>query len=152
MFLAVPFQTLNEEMVLRALLLTVLAHFMKVRFLVSIAVAGFFTSAHFVLYRFGSPQTSLSVQALTSLFLVGFAFNEFFLASGSIAVPWAIHLGWNLTRFGNDWIGQGRNETLPQGTDFNLIEGNPWVVILAAVLALIAAAVRYRLPPYRLWR
>lgn len=38
-FLAVPFQTLNEETVLRALLLTVLARFMKVRLLVSIVSA-----------------------------------------------------------------------------------------------------------------
>jgi membrane protease YdiL (CAAX protease family) len=105
MVLAIPFQTLNEEMVLRALLLTTLTQILKVRFLLSIAVAGVFTLLHFVLYRFGPPQTALSVQALTALLLVGFAFNEFFLVTGSIAVPWAIHLGWNLTRFGIDWNG-----------------------------------------------
>jgi len=148
-FLAIPFQTLNEEMVLRALLLTALAHILKVRFLVSIVVAGFFTLVHFVLYRFGPPQTSLSVQALTALLLMGFAFNEFFLATGSIAVPWAIHLGWNLTRFGNNWIGQGPSGTLQQGPDFNLIEGNPEVIALVAALALIASSARFRLLPYR---
>ena len=145
MLLAIPFQTLNEEMVLRALLLTALAHILKVRFLLSVAVGGFFASLHFVLYRFGPPHATLSVQALTTLLLVGFALNELFLATGSIAGPWAIHFGWNLTRFGNDWVGESSPGMIPQGADFNLIEGNPWVIALAVALALVVSVARPRL-------
>jgi hypothetical protein len=108
-------------------------------------MAGVFALGHFVLYRFEPPYTALSVQALTTLLLAGFAFNEFFLATGSIAVPWAIHLGWNLTRLGRDWVGLGLPGVLEEGPDFNLIEGNPWVMVLAAGLALVASAARFRL-------
>lgn len=100
-YLAVPFQTLNEEMVLRAFLLTGLAHFMRVGLPASIGVAVLFTGLHFLLYRFGPPHIGLSLQALITLLLVGVACNEFFLATGSIAIPYGVHLGWNLTRFGN---------------------------------------------------
>jgi membrane protease YdiL (CAAX protease family) len=144
MYLAVPFQTLNEEMVLRALLLTSLAQIVNVRLLVSATVAAVFVALHFVLYRFGPPHALLSVQALATLLLAGLAFNEFFLARGNIAVPFAIHLGWNLTRFGNDWIEQSSGDPLPQGTDFNLIEGNSKVIALAMGLSLVALATRFR--------
>jgi membrane protease YdiL (CAAX protease family) len=150
MFLAIPFQVLNEEMVLRALLLTALSQILKPGLFVSMAVAGCFMMAHFVLYKFGPPHAELSVQALTALFLVGFALNELFLATGSIAVPWAIHFGWNLTRFGNDW--QGTPGILEPGRDFNLIEGNPWVTALAVGLALLVSAARLRLFPHPIWR
>ena len=137
MCLAVPFQTLNEEMVLRALLLSALAQIVNARLLVIATVASVFVVLHFVLYRFGPPHAALSVQALATLFLAGLAFNELFLATGSIAVPFAIHLGWNLTRFGNDWIEQGSSKPLPQGLDFNLIEGDWRVTGLAVALVLI---------------
>lgn len=65
------------------------------------------------------------------------------MATGSIAVPWAIHFGWNLTRFGTYWVGLVPLDVLEEGPDFNLIEGNPWVMVLAAGLALIALAVRF---------
>jgi membrane protease YdiL (CAAX protease family) len=144
--LATPFQTLNEEMVLRAMLLTALARIVKARLLISLSVATLFTVLHFALYRFGPPHVALSFQALTTLLLVGLAFNELFLATGSIAIPYGIHLGWNLTRFGEDFVEPGGY--LGVGQDFNLIEGNSCVVALAAVLALIALAARARLSAY----
>ena len=150
MFLATPFQTLNEEMVFRALLLTVLGRLLKARLLLSAAVAGFFALLHFALYRFGAPHTTLSAQALTTLFLVGFGLNELFIATGSIAGPWAIHCGWNLTRFGNGWVGKFTPGALPQGADFNLIEGNPWVIAFAVALALAASLARFRLAAHPL--
>jgi membrane protease YdiL (CAAX protease family) len=142
-YLAVPFQTLNEEVVLRAMLLTALARIVKVRLASSITVAALFTVLHFVLYRFGPPHAALSMHALATLLLVGLAFNEFFLATGSIAIPYGIHLGWNFTRFGNDWIEQGSTDQLPQGLDFNLIEGDSRVTALAVALVLIALAARF---------
>lgn len=143
-YFAVPSQTLNEEMVLRAFLLTGLARFVPVRLPVSLAAAVFFTGLHCLLYRFGPPHTLLSIQALTTLFLGGVACNEFFIATGSIAIPYGIHLGWNLTRFGNDWINQRAGTPLEQGTDFNLIEGDARILAVAVALALIALVPRFR--------
>jgi hypothetical protein len=143
-FLAVPFQTLDEEMVLRAFLLSGLAHFIRVRLPASIGVAVLFTGLHFSLYRFGPPHIVLSIQALVTLLLVGVACNEFFLATGSIAIPYGIHLGWNLTRFGNGWIHQYAGNSLEPGTDFNLIEGDPRILVVVVGLALMASIVRFR--------
>lgn len=142
-YLALPFQSLNEEMVLRALLLTALAHIMNVRLATSITVAALFTGLHFALYRLGPFHIALSIQALTTLLLVGLAFNELFLATGSIAIPYGIHLGWNLTRFGNDWIDQGSTGLLQPGVDFNLIEGEFRIMALGVALALAALAARF---------
>jgi hypothetical protein len=128
-----------------SLLLTVLAHTLRVRFLLTIAVAGIFALLHFIFYELGPAHTMLSGQALTTLLFVGVALNKLFLATGSIAFPWAIHFGWNLTRFGNAWIGQSSPKALPQGSDFNMIEGNPWVIALAVALALVARVTRSRL-------
>lgn len=137
-YLAVPFQTLNEEMVLRAFLLTSLARLVNRPIAVSAGVAAIFAALHFVLYRFGPPNTGLSIEALTTLFLVSMALNQLFFRTGNIAVPCGVHLGWNLTRFGNDWIAQSSGIFLADGRDFNLIEGNTIILALAATLLVLA--------------
>jgi hypothetical protein len=98
-----------------------------------------FAVLHFLLYRFGPPNTVLSIRALTTLFLVALALNQFFLTTGSIAIPLGVHFGWNFTRFGNDWISQNSGVLLPDGVDFNLIEGN--FIVVAFVVGLVALAV-----------
>jgi hypothetical protein len=137
-YLATPFQALNEEMVLRAFLLTIFMRLLKRPIVVSLVVAALFTVLHFLLYRFGPPNTALSFKALTTLFLVALALNQFFFTTGNIAIPFGIHLGWNFTRFSNDWIAQSSGGNLPDGMDFNLIEGNFMVVAFAAVLVVVA--------------
>ncbi len=146
-FLAVPFQTLNEEMVLRALLLTVLARVMTVRLTASAATAFVFVALHFLLYWSRPPHTVLAVPALATLFLIGLVLNESFLATRSIAIPFGIHLGWNFTRFGNDWVQQDSGDYLEQGMGFNMIESNPLIVVMAIALALLAVLARVR--PWR---
>lgn len=143
-FLATPFQVLNEEMILRAFLLVLLMRLVKRPLAASVVTAGLAAGVHFLLYRFGPPRAALSIGALTTLFLVALALNQFFFSSGNIAVPFGIHLGWNFTRFGHDWIAQSSGENLPEGMDFNLIEGNIAVMALAAIL-LLAAVVANRL-------
>ena len=137
-YLATPFQVLNEEMVLRAVLLTILARLVDRKVVVSVSVATVFAAAHFLLCRFGPPRTALSINALTTLFLVGVALNQFFFTTGNIAIPFGIHLGWNFTRFGSHWVGQTSGLDLPVGMDFNLIEGNFIVIALAAILLVLA--------------
>jgi hypothetical protein len=137
-YLATPFQVLNEEMMVRAFLITFLMRLVRRPMAVSLMVAAMVAFAHFLLYRFGPPKTALSFEALATLFLVALALNQFFFTTGNIAVPFGIHLGWNLTRFGTDWIAQTSGGSLPGGMDFNLIEGNSLVIALGAILLLLA--------------
>ncbi len=143
-YLAVPFQALNEEMVLRALLLTVLARVMTVRLTASAATASVFAALHFLLYWSRAPHTVLAVSTLATLFLIGMVLNESFLVTRSIAIPFGVHLGWNFTRFGNDWVQRGSGNCLEQGMSFNIIEGNSWIMATAFALALLAVAIRVR--------
>jgi len=142
-YLATPFQVLNEEMVIRAFLLTVLIRLIQRPMVVSVVVAVLFAVLHFLLYRFGPPGTALSIGALTTLFLVALALNQFFLTTGSIAIPLGVHFGWNFTRFGNDWISRNSGVLLPDGIDFNLIEGNFIVVAFAVGLVVLAVGTNY---------
>jgi membrane protease YdiL (CAAX protease family) len=144
-YLAVPFQALNEEMVIRAFLLTSLMRVINRPIAVSAAVAAMFAVHHCLLYSFGPPNTALSIEALMTLFLVALALNQFFVTTGNIAIPYGVHLGWNVTRFGNDWISQRSGISLPEGTDFNLIEGNSLVLALAATLLVLAIGVNHLL-------
>ncbi len=137
-YLATPFQVLNEEMVLRAFLLTILMRLVKRPIVVNVVVAAWVAIIHFLLYRFGPANTGLTLEALATLFLVALALNQFFFISGNIAVPFGIHLGWNFTRFGIDWIAQASGDNLPGGTDFNLIEGNFVIITFAAILLVLA--------------
>jgi hypothetical protein len=142
-YLATPFQVLNEEMVIRAFLLTVLIRLVKRPIIVCVVVAALFAVLHFLLYRFGPPNTVLSIKALTTLFLVALALNQFFFTTGNIAVPFGIHFGWNFTRFGNDWVAQSSGIHLPDGIAFNLIEGNFIVVAFAVALVVLAVGTNH---------
>jgi membrane protease YdiL (CAAX protease family) len=137
-YLVTPFQVLNEEMVLRAFLLTILTRLVNRPIAISVAAAALFAVLHFFLYRFGPPNITLSIGALTTLFLMALAMNQFFFTTGNIAIPFGVHMGWNFTQFGSVWIARGSRACLPDGMDFNLIEGNFMVIALATALLALA--------------
>lgn len=130
-------------MLLRALFLTLLARLFSRTNTISLLGAVIFAGTHFLLYRLGPPRQTLSLEALTTVFLFSVALNKFFLTTGNIAVPFGIHLGWNFTRFGNDWVAQSSGINISEGLDFNLIEGNFFVIVLALTLLLLAIATNY---------
>jgi hypothetical protein len=139
------FQVLNEEMLLRALLLISLARLFRSRWAASLLAASVFTLLHYGLYRFGLQQTGLKVEALLTLFFFALSCNALFMSTGTIAAPYALHLGWNLTRFGHEWIATTSGLQLSEAESFNLIEGHPLVLALAIILTVITfASVKFR--------
>lgn len=134
-YLAV-FQALNEEMVLRALLLTWLTRHVSNGTALCVLVAAVFALAHGVYYGLVADESVISTTALMSLFLFGFAGNFIFLESGSIATSYAIHVGWNINRFGQDWTAGTSGFPMHEGLGFNLVEGNSRSLGLALILAL----------------
>ena len=128
------FQALNEEMVLRSLLLTWLGRHVPKPIARCLVVAVVFALAHGVYYGLVADAAPLSTTALLSLFLFGFAGNLLFIESGCIATSYAIHVAWNIKRFGQDWKAEGSGLPMPEGLGFNLVEGNASVICLALIL------------------
>ena len=136
------FQALNEEMVLRALLLTWLSRHVSNPIALCVLIAAVFALAHGVYYALVPGDVILSSSALLSLFLFGFAGNMIFMQSGSIATSYAIHVAWNVNRFGQDWMDASTGLAMPEGLGFNLVEGNISVIVTALMLVLVIWAGR----------
>ncbi len=130
------FQALNEEMVLRALVLTWLGRHVPKPIALCMVVAVVFALAHAVYYGLVAGDPALSTAALLSLFLFGFAGNLIFIESGSIATSYAIHAAWNINHFGQDWTAAASGLSMPEGLGFNLVEGNASVLCLALILVI----------------
>ncbi len=125
------FQVLNDELVMRAALLTlVLSALPHPRFAI-LALAGTFAMLHAALYR-----GEIHGPALVTLFSFGVVANALFLAVRHIAFGLALHYAWNFYRFGASYRLDGR--LLSDAETFNYVEGNPWVVAGSAALAIAA--------------
>lgn len=131
-------QPLNEEIVLRALLLGLTAQVFSNRALLSISAALVFSSAHFVLYYFGALAIPLDIAALATLFFFSLAANALYLSFGHIGFGLALHVAWNWWRFSGDiWVGK---TLINEASSFNLIEGSWPVLLIVAALSLMCLA------------
>jgi membrane protease YdiL (CAAX protease family) len=141
-YLVSPFQTLNEEMVFRGLLLTFLLNTRLTRGPVVILPALIFGLFHWLFFKYNLASENrgeLTLVALFTIILFGIATNALFVKTGSIALPWALHLGWNLNRFGSHIsFVEDPLVKIPEVTTFNLLEGQYSVLFLSLVLALAA--------------
>lgn len=136
-FLAI-FQALNEEIVFRSLLLGLLVRRFGRPLLLSLLASGIFAIAHLGFYGIAHGLW-LAPTALGTLFLFGLATNWLFVRTGHVWFGHALHAGWNLTRFGGDFLGPG-NQVVAEGATFNAIEG-AWSVLGFSAVVLMAAAV-----------
>lgn len=144
------FQSLNEEIILRAILLTLLATLWPATmrasglraWLLPGLAALIFAGLHWVYYNLIS-SIELHFPTLLTLFFVGFALNGYFLRSGHILFGVAIHAGWNLVRFGGQFFSSdpttGVREYIKYAHTFNIFEGSPHLLVASAALALLAA-------------
>jgi hypothetical protein len=97
-----------EEIMLRGVLLTwLLTRFKSKRlsWLIPLGHAAFFSLLHAALY--GMQGDWIGVTPLITLFFFGIICNELFLKSGHIGWGYALHVSWNLTRFGGDYLDAG---------------------------------------------
>lgn len=117
------FQVLNDEIVLRAVLLGTLVRAAGHPKAIVLLTALAFSFGHYVVYRLGAVQVEWP--ALASLFSFGVIANCLFLWSRHIGYGLALHFAWNLLRFDNVYYLAGR--PLSEGATFNYIEGNAWI-------------------------
>lgn len=128
-------QPLNEEIVLRALLLGFFARFFSHRAYLAIIAALVFSGLHLLIYYFGQMDTQLDLSALLTLFFFALAANTLYLTFNHIAFGFMIHLAWNWWRFAGDIFKD--NILLNEAESFNALEGNWLVFLFVAGLTLI---------------
>lgn len=134
------FQALNDELVLRAVVLTIalrrFGHSKRVVVILSIL----FALGHSAAY--GLDGVRISATALISLFAFAVIANALFVRFRHIGYGFALHYAWNLSRFNTDYYVDGR--LLSEGETFNYVEGNASVAVGAVVAMFIVAGVLAR--------
>lgn len=130
------FQALNDEIVVRALLLGLLVRKMKNGHAASFAGAGLLVAGHY-LYYWSNFSVELEPATLVSLMFAMLACNYFFLAAGHIGYSVAFHAGWNLNRF-SGLIRDVNGQRINEGMSFNLFEGRPEIVIFSGLICIVA--------------
>ena len=139
-------QTVNEEIVLGALLLQAATRLgRRVRWItLSMLLAVVFAGLHFVFYA-ARPVTDvnfgvLTIPALIALFGVGVIRNNLILTRGHLAWAWAIHLGWNTVFFAGRFRWAGTATFLDEPERFNHLLGyEPTVAVI--LLGLVVTVV-----------
>jgi len=130
------FQVLNDELVTRAALLTILMRAFTKPKAIILGVSLVFAASHQVFY--GSDGLELAPSALATLFAFGVIANTLFVRFGHIGYGLALHYAWNFWRFNIDYYLDG--ERLSQGATFNYVEGNPWLAAGAVLSASLVFA------------
>lgn len=134
------FYTLNEEIILGAILLFNLSKKIKAHpLIVSAGVAVIFSLIHFVFYKWIFLQKGIiATDTLFTLFLVGFFRNNLILKFRHIGYSWAFHFGWMAVMFGSYHYYLSDLNQLTQVERFNLYLGSSKMLITAAILAIVS--------------
>ncbi|HYS45638.1 MAG TPA: CPBP family intramembrane glutamic endopeptidase [Rhizomicrobium sp.] len=137
--LGLLFQSLNEEILFRALLIGFLLQYLRSSVLISVGLACVFSAAHFLLYRFPNPlHLPLSWTALLTLFLAGAAMNNLYLAFRHIGFSWAFHAGWNIVWLPAPVYDVLTNDRLYEPQVFDRVLGSSAMAIVAGGTALLS--------------
>lgn len=139
-FVVTVSQALNQEMVLRALVLNFLSLRLRSGAYASLLVAAIFALGHWVFYA-SVDHAILSATTVSTLFVFMLVGNLLFVAFGHIAFPLALHIGWNLAKFSAPYLPRGGRSFFEEYEAFNFLEGSSFTLVLALVLLGITWAV-----------
>ena len=135
------FQSLNEELLFRALFLNFLLYLGIKEWKVIIIPSVIFSFLHWLMYAYNLMPESrgvLDYSALCTLLLFGLITGMLFLKKRNILLPWALHAAWNFNRFSLGVIRiDSPEERLPEYISFNLLEGSDLICFLAAFLTIM---------------
>jgi membrane protease YdiL (CAAX protease family) len=138
------FQPLNEEIVLRALLLGLLANLCSHKMTLSISTALIFAALHQAMYAL-SPfglLTPLNMEALITLFCFSWAANALYFATGHIGFGVVLHVAWNVWRFFGPIYQNGLE--LNEAQTFNILEGSIPVMVLVSLMCGLCVLALWR--------
>ncbi|MDJ0974355.1 MAG: hypothetical protein QNJ98_07855 [Planctomycetota bacterium] len=147
-----PFQALNEEMLLGALLLFPLVERWGRPLVWAVGLALVFAALHFAMYRYGVMQMTLAPTTLVALVCIGCVRHAAILLAGHIGYAWALHAAWNMVMFGSAWWLAAEGRRLREPAVFDAFLGGSTMLVLsagAAILLLVLLA-RNGVPARRL--
>ncbi|MFP4060156.1 MAG: type II CAAX prenyl endopeptidase Rce1 family protein [Bacteroidota bacterium] len=132
------FYTLNEEIVLGAMLL----FYLRNKFpnlgdvIISAVVAFLFAMGHFVFYQFVfiPNQGILLHTTMLTLFFTGMIRNALILKYNHVGFSWAIHFGWMAVFFGCYPVNTTTGEHLKESELFNIFLGSPVMVSFSGII------------------
>ena len=134
------FQSLNEEILFRALMIGLVLQYVRSAALVSLGLAFVFSAAHFLLYRFGTLHMVLSVSALATLFFAGVTMNNLYLAFRHIGFSWALHAGWNVIWLPAAAYDAVTKAPLREPQLFDRVLGSPMIAAIAGATTVLSFA------------
>ncbi len=139
--LALIFQVLNEEILLRALLLPKMMRCLNSENKVMVFTGLVFYLLHALLYTYLN-DSQLSQATLLTLLFFCLITNLLYLRTGHIAFSFTLHAGWNLNRFAADY--QQGSYKLTEAQSLNAIEGQlfPWILFLLGCIWIFWPKVR----------
>jgi len=131
------FYTLNEEIVIGAILLFTLVNKWKIRPVVaSLCLAVFFSLIHYIFYKWiFADRGVIGISTLITLFLVGFVRNSLIIQTGHIGYSWALHFGWIVIMFGSSHTDLNTNMVITEPETFNLYLGSTEMLIISIIMA-----------------
>jgi hypothetical protein len=132
------FQSLNEEILFRALLIGFVLQYVRSAALVSLGVAFVFPAAHFLLYRFGTLHMALSLTALATLYFAGATMNNLYLAFRHIGFSWALHAGWNVVWLPAATYDAVTKVPLDEAQLFDRVLGSPMIATIAGAMMVLS--------------
>jgi len=148
------FYTLNEEMILGAILLGQVRRRVKKLHpvAVSVLVAILFAFVHYLFYRWiFNDRGILTWLTLISLIMVGVLRNNLILTTGHVGFSWAFHASWMAVMFGTYHYHTGNLEALLEYQRFNLYLGSPITFMIITALAIFSFSLYWsKLKPSKL--
>ena len=139
-----PFQVLNEEMLLRAVLLYAVSRLLSNSLVSSLLVGALFSLLHFTLHGFFDAHW-LALSTIFSLFAFATISNYVFLCTGHIGYTFAFHTGWNLARFTNGEMYNSQTfESLNQPQSFDALEGSATIAAINCIVLSLVLIYAYR--------
>ena len=137
-------QVLNEEVVLRCLLLAGLFKIGLSRLHASLAQALATATLHACLY-WDIDHMALGVSPLLTILFFNIAANVAFVVLGHNLLALGVHVSWNLYRFGAEWTCNYPGRT--EAESFLVLEGSPRVILAVFILALSGLYILIRRQP-----
>ncbi|NQU87481.1 MAG: hypothetical protein HQ541_17135 [Mariniphaga sp.] len=134
------FYTLNEEIILGAILLNISIRRYKMNpILVSLLLALVFSIVHFVFYKWVFLERGIiTISTIISLFLIGVTRNNIIITTKHIGYSWALHFSWMAIMFGSYHFFTETEQALTEYERFNLYLGSYEMLLISVILAAVS--------------
>lgn len=140
------FQTLNDEIVIGALVLFTAERLCKRKagVLYASVLAMVFSAGHYVFFEYiAAHRGTLQFTALISLFFAGFVRNYLILLTRSVYASWALHALWNSLLFSGYFFSYADNGFLQRDVErLNIVMGDLRTLAAFALVALVLVSAR----------